>query len=70
MHGPSTDQRLVDGSVDSGLQLTASVCFIKGVNVKFTPRPKLTLIYLFTYFWLYVSNLQRDQPIPNPIHLN
>ena len=42
--------------------------FIKGVNVKFTPRPNLTLLGLFRYFWVYISHQKRDHPILESSH--
>lgn len=54
----------------AGVCITACTVLIKRVNGKFTPCPILTLIGLIIYFWLYISDQQRDKPITNPIHKN
>lgn len=42
-------------SVEAGLVSLPAHCLIEGVNGKFTSRPKLTLLGLFNYFWVYIS---------------
>ena len=48
--------------------MVACNSFIKEVNSILTPRPKLNLIDLFSYFFVYISDQKRDQPIHNQIH--
>ena len=36
--------------------------------MKFTPRPNLTLLGLFRYFWVYISHQKRDHPILKSTH--
>ena len=38
------------------------------MNRKFTPRSNLTIIVLFSYFWVYISHQKRDHPILESSH--
>ena len=57
-------------AVDGGLQLMPCEYLIKGVKQKFTLRNNLTLIGLFSDFWVYLIDQKHEQPIPNTFYTN
>ena len=65
---PSWPRCPVIAIVIGDLQLAVCVCFIKGVNGKFTPRPKMTPIGLFIYFWVYLNHQKLYHPILESAH--
>ena len=77
MNGTLADLRPVGSSVDGGLHFVACVFFVKGVNGIFMPLTNLTLIGLFSFFWVYISKknvitlfsneLTRFNPFPQKI---
>ena len=67
-HDPSRPRRPVSAFVANGMNLAACVCFIKGVNGKFTPLPNLTIIGLFSYFWVHICHQKCDHPILESSH--
>ena len=69
-HDTSWHRRPVIAIVAGSLQLAACILFIKGVNGKFTPRPKITLIGLFRYFWVYIRHQKHNYPILESSHKN
>ena len=52
------------------LQLLLAHCFIKVMNVKFTPRSKLTLNCVFCEYWVCLRDKKRNQLISGPIYTN
>ena len=49
-------------------ELKPAHCFNKGLNEKFTPRDKMTIIGLFRYFWVYITHQKPYHPILNLPH--